>query len=396
MKKNFFTTLVALGLVFHFWAPPVYASRADAALSDISRCEAEPNDGCDLEAPDNFRVTDLTPTSVSLAWDSVHNAAAYRVQVFEAGTTILITQAIVTTTSAQLTVPSGMLFDISVVAIGAGCPPSRNASWLLKIGVIIVDLIAEVTGSPGIEFDEVLPDGDGCYEAPLTADAYWFDVYRGIPSNANRYEIAINNADSMPGLNACPNDGDIRIWKAAASAVKINGLWTDPVGLSPANGWNNPPVCNTPLIRIREKVGSAFTDLYEVQISGANEGISVCFKPLMEDFKKYGIKFWKLSDAPDMIGSKANWALRNAGAPDSGPFVISPFQDNLHINLPPNADPGRPTTIRLFDLQGRLLRMETTAISGALRLPAADLVPGIYLLLVENGGDRRTFKVAKF
>ncbi len=64
----------------------------------------------------------------------------------------------------------------------------------------------------------------------------------------------------------------------------------------------------------------------------------------------------------------------------------NPVAEELFVQWPSVA-PGQEARLRLYDLNGKLLR-EWTAVEGQQRLPVNDLAPGVYLLESERGTQR--------
>lgn len=385
LSKSVFFCLIFVGSL---WAEMNARPAADSCPSLLeSKDTITPP--CDLPAPANFQL--LTPGSlptVVLTWNPVLKADGYLVETFLQYPNYIDTQqVIIDTPTMALLIPQGAIPSFKVRGICIGGLFSQNYSYIPPVGTILLDLVLQAHLPQTMNLQS---SDDGCYPAYYNPYVdYWFDVVKGPNGEGpfSRYSMYSYYDPNVPF-----NHERMRV-------AKINnfrpGLYTEPLG------WNNnttgqsgylpPPVIPSENILIRTFEEGQYIDLFQITYNTPYYG-NVCFIPLAGP--GYSIKFYK-GTAQNLRPKKADDrdATGDDSAGKSGFRVVNPFSDELRI-LPwqPDSD---PVSIHLFGLDGRLILEQQFPARQEYNLPTAGLPSGFYLLRIDAGGIKHTYKVVK-
>lgn len=337
---------------------------------------------CDLDAPDNFHITEIGSDFVSVAWNPVQGAQAYYLKaVTFSGAHVADTT--VTATHATLQVPPGGPYTLVLAAVAEGCPPSRNEAIIPDVIVLVVDLI--VTGRTMPESVVLLPTQQ-CYTVDAPDGDFWFRV---IQNNdvVGVFDIKLN-PEKRKVYNNCTIDKPVSCGKAPMDVstpnTLINAYIHDP------NSGDIAPCAEGIIVRIKNMF-QASLNLFDLNFRGSTANqLKLCVTPLTNGEGNYSYSLMQGLPTPRSTPDASGFPLK-----ENIPVITvqNPFTDNLEIQTPEPA--SGPVRFQLFNLNGTPVLDQQFPAVQQYNLPTAGLPPGIYFLRTDAAGASRTYKVVK-
>ena len=348
-------------------------------------------DGCTAPAPGSFRITSIGGNFIALAWTPVWVEAAHTLAVLEndgAGGWIAL-DTIHNVLGSAYTVDGLASGTEYRFIIATNCTSGEPSS--LKA---IIDGIALILDLAIIGRNPSKPVPVDCSSIPLDQNWVGFKVEyinSGI-SIVNLFEFVIT------GGNSASNNF---FWKA-----EIRRVFRDHpiVAVDPDDIW---PTCTDPII---ENVGTSFrmarlfgggpnmeligwVDFY--QNSGSN--VSIC-----PDYDHKTLPWKKACKFTALVATKASSMPGCGNRSDNHTTAYaefkaqSPFDQTLQIFFPSSFSGDAQTNIRLVDSQGQvILEHKINLTTSEIAFPVRSVLPGVYILYIENGGERHTLKIFK-
>jgi len=343
---------------------------------------------CNLPAPAGFRVTGVGAGKVALAWAPVEGAQAYYVMAIDANNQTIVDRQAVTATSATMNIPYGGTFNFTVAAwVGELCPPSTNLATIPGyIGPIIAELI-DLGYSAG-NCNNAPPSQPACLSFPVQSSSRWYNILQG-QSVIGRFQIEIvHTPGSFPRVRIGEDDAMPYVKTKYYDYVESKMICI------PSDDYYYAVV--TSITFGLTCADNPSQDLFKMYFPlGDPEQILICFEYLNSAITLgLATECWILPNGHDGEDG-ANPGGRSASADNNllQPRVTNPFSDHLHIAIPEGGQ--SPVRFQLFNLNGQLLLDQQFPARQEYNLPTADLPSGFYLLRIDAGGSKQTYKVVK-
>lgn len=334
---------------------------------------------CNLPAPANFTLTGVTSYSISTSWDPVSGASAYDVDVYEnlpGGGQVWVAGTTTSGTSATVDVPPGGSgsYDVSVAAICNDGTESSNRSWLYRVEIIIVEIIAGMTPPD-------CPTGYTEYDGSVDVYVPWEQGYQ------YQFDVMYANRISRFGVTM-ETSFSMEIGKVDESYY--SPYWVSkPYGVTMSGFTVPPPLSNSKLMWVRDGEGVSEFPVYRIEYQKAPNN------RLLLRFTDYGGEDYYLRFYNCQESSERSDAAAEGDFTTDNLAVQNPFTDQLKIGVP-GGKFEVPFVCTLFDLNGRVaLRQSATVPGETMVLPTESLAPGFYVLQIQTSGGNRTFKVMK-
>jgi hypothetical protein len=380
-KQIALATFLAFG-VFHS-IPCATTSSADFFHKTAYVINAD-TDPCNEPAPTNFRVTDESSHSITVAWDApLIPPAQYNIKAIEVVSGIQVVNQNIgggLTTWTLTNLQAGTQYLIRLTPV---CPDGQLSQYYVtSLGsTVIVELLTlEFKPSEGSPSCGMYVPTDYCEANPPSGNFVTFAIKNGESEKGRFFGVYQASPDCpITSIIVDPNDSD------------------SPYQFSCNTSQNTP--CAGEMIHIKYQnslVAVLFINLHE---TGSKQLVT---KSIVDSYEIIRLG----SDSGESIGEGTCGSSGQEGRPVSttqpsrqAPTSISttpnPFTDQIDLTIP-FAHPNEATEISLYNLQGR--RVLLTRVPGNqpnVRISTENLSPGMYFLRAESGGIYQTAKVVK-
>lgn len=338
---------------------------------------------CNLPAPGGLTVTDVTASSISIAWNPVAGASAYSVKFVEKATNTVVLNTTVTATNATATsLIAGTTYRFIVSAICPDGSRSGNESTgEAKTDFIVVDDIAvdfpyitnQITGCP-TTFSALAPVSMAVVNT-VTGEQTPFNLLKEDNFAANmNMQVLHDNPTAKTGGNWLFTNQESTFPSAAEGYTEANAVLVY---------YSATP--NTPSGIVQN---GSIVLAFSVELVGSTlNQINFCIAQIAPNYAVYLKGGGQGRPGP----SKGSHAAFNNHAMSASP---NPFKDELNIQLEAVADTNG--ALQLMDAQGRVLRTQTfEAGFRTLTIPTTDLAPGLYFVRMETSKGVSTLKVVR-
>ena len=148
-------------------------------------------DNCNLPAPTNLELSNITTTTMDADWDAVPGAVGYLVEAYEDSNNALLFSATETGTSKTITgLPPGTLIRVEVSAICPGGGVSANKAERNGTTEIIIEV---VMGGYQCPSSELLVTLNGLVGNEISFALYNDEVYYGVLRQSDSYQNEYSN-----------------------------------------------------------------------------------------------------------------------------------------------------------------------------------------------------------
>lgn len=138
-----------------------------------------------------------------------------------------------------------------------------------------------------------------------------------------------------------------------------------------------------------------FVKIGELQATGNNQTIQQSYNFTDPEPNKNGIRYYRLKIV-DRDGRFTYSPVRPVVFSNDMVWQVYPNPSNSVFNLIYQAQDGEAVTIKVYDVNGRVVKQQQTIATGFMQKATIDLTTaGLYLLEVSAGETRRSFKITK-
>jgi len=376
MRINFFFLLICL------LATTFLGANNPSILLKSSSVAIEGKDTCDLPAPFNFRVEDIGPTWVKLAWGPASPLIAHHVRTYKAAGNVLV---------SDLMVPAGQLF---VVVQGL----QQGVSHYSTVHAVCPDGTDSKYGSSTPDWDTIITEL----------------IVNGINQSNNSSSCGVS---SFGQYCEFPLDGSISIYKVRP----ISGSGGRQFNVvKPSAQTHIFARTNSNLGQYIFKVDGQFGDLDGTPgqtFQAYNNGTLIATFELIEHYNNNqavgrliwtsqytGYEIVRLTAGPNGLagpssGQASDYSSseREANVANEHQLIFAapnPFSKTLKVFLPTST--AQQITLQLFNLSGqKVLDQQFPGGQEQYSLSTAGLSTGFYLLRIEADGEVQTLKVIK-
>ena len=352
---------------------------------------------CSVPPPSSAQFVYITPTSFTVTWTAVAGAPEYRVK---AGTSPLISQATYDhiTANIQATVPgtNGSTYHVWIASCGAS---AQDADFMyagqVTLPIIITDDIVSAPPVPGPPYYETevghtlygcLPEVPYSQVNNVSAEKklglfFQWNTQSNNPKQA--YCGLVATTDNHIRLkNQGPNSSQVT-FELVAGGDDGNKVFLYDYSV-------NPPVVKAVFFAV------STDEVYEVQfgLMVSDEGVEIAYTTEGENFSINNTEPCLPLGAGN---ARSNYQKRIPNTLTASP---NPFTDQIDVRL--RFTQASALRVALYDAFGRAVLVQERGLvqpdgSGELQfvLPAADLAPGVYRLVVETAEGRQTRALVK-
>lgn len=371
-----------------FFSPSLEANSTDPIVPLVST-----GSDCDLAAPGNFRVTDINGFQVSLAWDRVPDADHYFLQMVDRHTHGVVATLTSSKLTANLTFPYAGLFDVTISAVGVRCPPSIYTSIVERIGPIINEIVALGYSAGECQINQ--PEQVQCLFLSTEGlpRTIWYTILQG-GAVIGRFNIHAFKDGPQFHLQYFEDP--------TYPAVKTK---YEDFSNYPPSVWTCVPHDNNysnhsagSKVRFSMTCTSDTQNLFDLitPTSVEDGSIKLCFQYFDPTIRFATLRECSAPPGPPAPGpgdDPTKGGGRSTTTTPQPQSITNPFTDELLIRF--GEQPGSPTGIQLFNLNGQAVSNRITTTDQEYSIPTSTLPAGLYLLRIDAEGSRRTYKVVK-
>ncbi len=346
---------------------------------------------CTAPPPDSFRVTERSSNFISLAWEPTWQGATYQLIVSKKNTAgeweSLLAPPIIQDTFYRVdNLESGKEYRFMLATRCSNYDPSIFHAYQ-EDGTLILELVlgGRIPINPQIVED--------CQNIPLNHNWVGFriDYQEGGTTISNFFEYNQNNP--VTSGNGIPQI--------------MRGYYDNPPIYAAEPGFEIHPTHGNPIIpstipfKITRKLAiSPFPEVAgSVTVSKKNfpPRVRLCVVPFSNWKPAYTFTPLIAESAMQPFGGQHGTDRDGIGnTVDVKPIVHSPFSDNLNIIFPTRSAEIGPKVIRLISMKGQqVFEQRFDAPFDQASLPTSQLIPGVYVLIIESPHAVHTLQVIK-
>lgn len=335
---------------------------------------------CNLPAPSNLVVTNVTTNSISVDWDDVPGAIGYYVKATNAQTGQTYYTSTPTASSDIATgLPSGTLIKIEVCAICSGGLQSGNyASVVEQTQIVIVDDIMGYYPStnPPTTCQDV-------FQLPTCFQLDWGAF------NKTYFKVDYVSFDGTIGIYHVNPDP----YNQQGQLLYEQGWYFVPNDRIPPFNNTQRPTKSVDIYYQSVTNSNSYGDYvfsFEIKHIPSAASFAICYAPN----NNFAIRpAASCSSDPKGNGSKPT-PTQEPSATEALQAYPNPFKNVLEVAL---GEVGtQEARLDLIDVNGRLVRTETVgAGTYSVSIETRDLAPGVYVLRCQSAATSKTLKVIK-
>lgn len=335
---------------------------------------------CNLPAPSNLVVTNVTTNSISVDWDDVPGAVGYYVIATDVQTgQTYYTNTTMASSEVVIGLPSGTYINVAVCAI---CNNGQYGSYSNVIEQTRIIIIDDLAGAYPSTNPPIVPCS-GLFTIPSC-----FQLDQG-PLMKTYFKVDYANSD-----------GAIGVYHVNPDPYTQQGQVLYEQGWYFADDMRVPPFGNS------QRYTQNVSVFYQPTTSPINFGyfllsfnikhhpgansFGICYTPSNNIAIRPAAS---CSSDPKGNGSKPT-PTQEPSATEALQAYPNPFKNVLEVAL--GEAGAQETRLDLIDVNGRLVRTETAgAGSQSVSIETRDLAPGVYVLRCQSAATTKTLKVIK-
>lgn len=337
---------------------------------------------CDLSAPIDLQVTEITPNFARIDWTATSIPFEQNIKVVEVSTGNIIQDSNIpgNMTFARVVIPQpDTEYDIINTPVCSDGTLSKNSASLRIIAPIVELVVSGFTPNTAplpcilnAVNNNCIVDPKPGYSVTCMVKETWspgtyFAVHKTIDDNCNP-RLKIKTGAATEEFQLSCSSGQATTCTSSEITIKRYGLEVAKFKLMESAG-------------VMKMFRTYLLSGYEIR----------CWGPYGID-DEYDIYCNGLHD-PGPGGDRDNNASQ--GPTPTLSANPNPFTNQLEIQLPFN-NPTENTRISLYDLQGRLvMTAQSPGDQQTIQLSTLNLAPGMYFLRAESGGVSETVKVVR-